>query len=323
VSFPLGVFCVVTGVSGTGKSTLVEHTLHPALARRLNSEALLTEPFRELKGASPLADVAMLDASPIGRSARSNPITYLKAYDEVRRTFASTHEAKLRNLGPGAFSFNVEGGRCSSCQGTGAQVIDLQFLPDVLVTCPECQGRRFRPEVLEVTYRGKTIADVLDLTAREAFAFFRNRQKIQHMVRPLLDVGLDYLRLGQPASTLSGGESQRLKLAAFLGGAARSLGRTADAPKTMFLMDEPTTGLHPADVAVLLDALNRLVDLGHSLVVVEHSVAIMACADWIIDLGPGPGADGGRVVARGTPEEVARADTPTGRELARFLATLD
>jgi excinuclease ABC subunit A len=319
VSIPLGLFCVVTGVSGAGKSTLVEETLFPALSRKLRSEPLPAAPYRELRGANALDDVALVDQSAIGRSARSNPVTYLKAFDEIRRTFSETHEAKIRNYGPSMFSFNVVGGRCNACEGNGFLTVDMQFLPDVLIRCPECKGTRFRPEVLEVMYRGKSIAEVLDLTVREAFAFFRHRPKVQLRLRPLMDVGLDYLRLGQPASTLSGGEAQRLKLAAFLGGAAASLSRTESAPKTLFILDEPTTGLHPADVVKLLEALDRLVDLGHSLVVVEHSPQIMASADWIIDLGPDAGDAGGQVVAEGPPETVALSGTHTGKVLAEYL----
>jgi excinuclease ABC subunit A len=319
VEFPLGLLCAVTGVSGSGKSTLVEETLYPALLRRVKDEHLPAAPYREISGARDLDDVVLIDQSPIGRSARSNPVTYLKAFDEVRKTFAETHEAKLRNYGPSKFSFNVEGGRCEACEGNGYRTIDMQFLSDVLVRCPECRGTRYRPEVLEVTYRGKTIAEVLDLTAREAFGFFRHRPKVQARLRPLIDVGLDYLRLGQPASTLSGGEAQRLKLASFLATSPTSAMRQAERPKTLFLLDEPTTGLHPADTLKLIDCLNSLVDLGHSLIVVEHSPEIMLCADWLLDLGPDAGEAGGRVVAQGPPEEVARSGTHTGRVLAALL----
>jgi excinuclease ABC subunit A len=316
VEFPRGLLCVVTGVSGSGKSTLVEETLYPALLARVKGEHRPAAPYRELAGAEGLDDVALIDQGPIGRSSRSNPVTYLKAFDEIRRTFAETHEAKLRHYGPSRFSFNVPGGRCDACEGHGYQTIDMQFLADVLIRCPECRGRRYRPEVLEVTYRGKSIAEVLDLTVREAFSFFRHRPKAQAKLRPLLDVGLDYLRLGQPASTLSGGEAQRLKLAGFLATSPAAATRQASGPKTVFLLDEPTTGLHPADTAKLLDCLHALADLGHSLIVVEHSPEVMRAADWIIDLGPEAGAEGGRIVAQGTPEEVARSGTHTGRVLA-------
>jgi excinuclease ABC subunit A len=319
VEIPLGVLCVVTGVSGSGKSTLVEDTLFPALARRLKNEPLPASPFDGLTGVEALGDVALVDQSPIGRTPRSNPVTYLKAFDEIRKTFAETHEAKLRNFSASRFSFNVEGGRCDACEGNGYQVVDMQFMPDVMLRCAVCRGRRYRSEVLEITYRNKSIADVLDLTAREAFRFFANKPKVQGKLRPLIDVGLDYLRLGQPASTLSGGEAQRLKLASFLASTPAALTRAAGGAKTLFILDEPTTGLHPLDTLKLMDALTSLIDVGHSLVVVEHSPEFMAVADWIIDIGPGPGADGGQVVAQGTPEQVARAKTPTGSVLAGRL----
>ena len=237
----------------------------------------------------------------------------MKAFDEIRKTFAATHEAKLRNYDAGRFSFNVEGGRCNACQGNGFLTIDMQFLPDVMFRCPECLGTRYRPEILEVTYRGKNIAEVLELTAREAFQFFRNRPKVQSRLRPMLDIGLDYLRLGQPVSTLSGGEAQRLKLAGFLARSTAALNRALAPPHTIFLLDEPTAGLHPVDVVKLLDVLNSLVDRGHSVIVIEQSLDVMVSADWIIDLGPGAGDEGGRVVAQGTPEDVAKsglADRP-------------
>jgi excinuclease ABC subunit A len=319
VTFPLGVFCAVTGVSGAGKSTLVEETLYPALRQRVKREAALAAPYADLLGWEPLADVVFLDQSPLGRSARSNPATYLKVFDEVRKTFAATHEAKLRNYDAGRFSFNVEGGRCNACQGDGFLTIDMQFLPDVMVRCPDCRGTRYRPEILEVTYRGRTIAEVLDMTAREAFGFFRHRPRLQARLRPLLEIGLDYLKLGQPAATLSGGEAQRLKLAGFLGRSLASLRRAAQTAHTLFLLDEPTAGLHPADLLKLLEALGSLVDRGHSLIVITHSPEVMACADWIIDLGPGAGGEGGRIVAEGTPEDLAQSATATGGVLAQTL----
>ncbi|WP_337174278.1 excinuclease ABC subunit UvrA [Paludisphaera sp.] len=320
-AFPLGVLCVVTGVSGAGKSALVEETLYPALRNALAGESLPTPPFESLEGIGDLALVERLDHSPIGRSGRANPATYLKAFDEIRRVFAATHDAKLRNYGPAKFSFNVDGGRCSACKGEGIRRIDMQFLPAVTVRCPDCKGTRYRPEVLEITYRGKTIAEVLELTAREAFAFFRNRPRIQSRLRPLLDLGLAYLRLGQPSATLSGGEAQRLKLAAFLGGSTAALNRMGNISHTLFILDEPTAGLHPADMVRLLEALSNLVDRGHSVIVVEHSPEVMLAADWIIDLGPGAGERGGRIVAQGTPEDVARSGTATGEVLAARLGS--
>ena len=320
VSFPTGVLCVVTGVSGSGKSTLVDETLHPALMKAIRHEPMMGLAHQDVSGFEGLADVVMVDQSPIGRTSRSNPVTYLKAFDEIRRTFAATHEAKTRNFGPSKFSFNVEGGRCNVCEGSGDLTIDMQFLADVRMRCPECQGTRYRPEVLEVRYGGKTIAEVLDLTVREAFGFFRNKPKVQARLRPLMDVGLDYLRLGQPATTFSGGEAQRLKLAGFLASSPAAMTRAARGPKTLFLLDEPTTGLHPQDVGKLLDTLTRLLDLGHSLILVEHGPDVPRAADWIIDLGPEAGDQGGRVVAEGTPEEVAKTATHTGRALAGLLS---
>ncbi|HEU5117481.1 MAG TPA: excinuclease ABC subunit UvrA, partial [Isosphaeraceae bacterium] len=281
VEIPLGALAVVTGVSGAGKSTLIEETLYPALLRKLRNEYLEGEPYRELQGAEALDDVVLIDQSPIGRSPRSNPVTYLKAFDEIRKAFAATHEAKLRNYGPSQFSFNVEGGRCNACEGNGFLSIDMQFLADVMMRCPECRGTRYRAETLEVTYRGKNIAEVLELSAREAFAFFKSRPRVQARLRPLLDVGLDYLRLGQPADTLSGGESQRLKLASHLASTSSALMKAARSPRTLFLLDEPTSGLHPVDIIKLLECLHALVDLGHSVLVVEHSPEVMASADWI------------------------------------------
>ncbi|MCA1685796.1 MAG: excinuclease ABC subunit UvrA, partial [Planctomycetia bacterium] len=303
VTFPLGLLCVVTGVSGSGKSTLIEETLYPAVRRRLGQDSPPAEPFGELTGADGLDGVVLVDQTLIGRSGRSNPVTYLKAFDEIRKTFAATHEAKQRNYGPSRFSFNVEGGRCNACEGNGFQTIDMQFLPDVTVRCPECRGTRYRPETLQITYRDKNIAEVLELTAREAFGFFRHRPKVLARLRPLIDVGLDYVRLGQPASTLSGGESQRLKLASYLSSTPGAITRAAGKSHTLFLLDEPTTGLHPADTLKLLEALDSLLVLGHSLIVIEHSPEVMVCADWIIDLGPGAGDEGGRVIAQGTPED--------------------
>jgi excinuclease ABC subunit A len=320
VTFPLGVLCVVTGVSGAGKSTLVKETLFPALRQRASGQTVVSAPHDELVVNGDVAQVVLLDRSPLVRSARSNPATHLNAFDEIRRTFAATHEAKVRNYDAGRFSFNVEGGRCNTCQGTGFLTIDMQFLPDVRVRCTECRGTRYRPETLEVTYRGKNIAEVLDLTVREALSFFRNRPRVQARLRSMLDIGLDYLRLGQPLTTLSGGEAQRLKLATFLARSLSALKRPGAPPHTVFLLDEPAAGLHPLDVEKLIEALGSLVERGHSVIVIEHRPEVMAAADWIIDLGLGGGDSGGRLVAEGTPEDVARAQTPTGRVLAKVLS---
>lgn len=309
VEFPLGVLCLVTGVSGSGKSTLVQDTLYPALCRRMRKVAPKPYPFDDVFGDGQLDDVIMIDQSPIGRSPRSNPVTYLKAFDEIRAVFAETVEARTRGFGAGHFSFNVDGGRCNACKGEGYVRIDMQFLADVYMHCAECNGARYRDEILEVTYRGRSIADVLEMTVREAFTFFRGRPKVQTRLKRLIDVGLDYVRLGQPANTLSGGEAQRLKLAAYTSGAKRG--------RCLFILDEPTTGLHFSDVVQLLDCFDALLAVGHSLLVVEHNLQIMKAADYIIDLGPGAADEGGRVVAKGTPEMVART---AGSVTAGFLA---
>ncbi len=317
---PLGVFCVVTGVSGAGKSSLVLETLYPALSEILQRTKGQTagsnghEPplaHRELLGAGTLDEVLLIDGQPISRSPRSNPVTYIKAFDPIRALFAEQPDAKSQGLAASHFSFNVEGGRCESCSGAGYREVDMQFLADVNMRCHDCEGRRYRPEVLDVKYRGRDIAEVLEMTAHEAFRFFRGQNKIQSKLKVLLDVGLDYLRLGQPANTLSGGEAQRLKLAGRLAG--KQTGRT------LFVLDEPTTGLHFSDIVQLLDCLNALVDVGHSLLVVEHNVQVMMAADWIIDLGPGPADAGGQIVAAGSPEQVAQQDSPTARVLADAL----
>ncbi|RIK76313.1 MAG: excinuclease ABC subunit A [Planctomycetota bacterium] len=310
VDFPLGVLCVVTGVSGAGKSTLVEDTLYPAVCKRLRKPAPKAAEYEDVYGAHQVDDVMLVDQSPIGRSPRSNPVTYLKAFDEIRKVFAETVEARTHNFDAGYFSFNVDGGRCSVCRGDGYLEVDMQFLADVYMKCPQCRGQRYRPEILKVKYRGRNIAEVLDMTVREAFTFFRGQKKVQQRLRRLIDVGLDYVRLGQGANTLSGGESQRLKLAAHL--------TTIKRGRSLFILDEPTTGLHFADVAQLLDCFDALLDIGHSLVVVEHNLQVIRAADYVIDLGPGAADEGGEVVATGTPEEIAGNErSATGRWLAR------
>jgi excinuclease ABC subunit A len=314
VEFPLGVLCVVTGVSGSGKSTLIEDTLYPALRRKLHLDAPKPMEFTDLFGDGQLDDCQLVDQSPIGRSPRSNPVTYVKAFDEIRAAFAATPDAKVRNYTVSHFSFNSADGRCATCEGDGHLAVDMQFLADVYMKCPQCQGRRYRREVLEIKVRGRDIADILDMTVREAFTFFRGQKKVQLRLKRLMDVGLDYIRLGQPANTLSGGEAQRLKLAAYI--SAKRSGRC------LFLLDEPTTGLHFSDVAQLLDCFTALLDVGHSLIVVEHNLALIRAADYVIDLGPGAAQDGGRVVAVGTPEEVAKnPESLTAPYLAESLAT--
>jgi excinuclease ABC subunit A len=323
-SFPLGVLCLVTGVSGAGKSTLVQQTLYPALARPLHKEqengkaasksaAKPPLPFDDLFGSGQLEDVILVDQSPIGRSPRSNPLTAIKAFDLVREIFAEQPDARARNFTASAFSFNVAGGRCEACEGAGHIAIDMQFMADVYMRCSECGGRRYRREILEIKYRGLDIAEILDMTAREAFTFFRGHRKLQSQLKYLIDVGLDYLRIGQPATTLSGGESQRLKLATYL--SAKRHGRT------LFILDEPTTGLHFSDIVQLVDCFEALLEVGHSLIVVEHNLQLMKAADYIVDLGPGSAGDGGRIVAAGTPEEIAACpDSVTGQYLAGEFA---
>jgi excinuclease ABC subunit A len=314
VDFPLGVLCVVSGVSGSGKSSLVQHTLYPGLCIRRNKKLPAGEaaPKVEIHGAGQIGDVVLMDQTPLARSARSNPATYLKVFDEIRQVFADTTEARIRNLGPGAFSFNQPGGRCDTCEGQGALTVDMQFLADVTVTCPDCKGARFKPEVLNVKVRNRNISEVLDLTIREAFRFFRAQPAIERRLKLLLDVGLDYLRLGQPADTLSGGEAQRLKLAGHLASSRKQ--------RVLFILNEPTTGLHLADVGRLLDCFDRLLATGHSLIVIEHHLDVIKCADHVIDLGPGAAADGGRVVAAGTPETIAAANgSHSGQWLRRIL----
>jgi excinuclease ABC subunit A len=299
VEFPLGVLCVVTGVGGAGKKSLVAGTLIPALAVAKKKKGALPTAAR-VSGAGQIDDVILMDQEPLPRSQRSNPATYLKVFDEIRDVFAAIAEAKIRNFGPGHFSFNQPGGRCEACEGQGTQTVDMQFLADVTITCPECHGQRYRREVLDVTVRGLSIAEVLELPAREAFRFFRAQPAVQRRLKHLLDVGLDYLRLGQPADTLSGGESQRLKLAGHLASSRK--------PRSLFVLIEPSAGLHPADVQTLLDCFDRLLAAGHSLIVVEHDLDIIRCADHVIDL------DDGRIVASGSPEELAQAaESLTGR----------
>jgi excinuclease ABC subunit A len=269
--------------------------------------------YDDVFGDGQLEDVILVDQSPIGRSPRSNPVTYIKAFDEIRAVFAETIEARTRNYDAAHFSFNVDGGRCSACNGDGYIAIDMQFLADVYMKCSQCGGRRYRKEILDIRYRGRNIAEVLDLTVREAFTFFRGQVKVQARLKRLIDVGLEYLRLGQPANTLSGGEAQRLKLAAHLSTKRRG--------RSLFILDEPTTGLHFQDVAQLIDCFEALINIGHSLIVVEHNLQLIKAADYIIDLGPGAADQGGRVIVQGTPEEVARTrESFTGRFLAKALA---
>jgi len=311
VMIPLGVFCCVTGVSGSGKSTLVNETLHHAVANRLHQAKLRPGAHDGIDGLSQIDKIINIDQSPIGRTPRSNPATYTGVFDHIRQLFTQTQEARARGYKPGRFSFNVKGGRCEVCKGDGQIKIEMHFLPDVYVPCEQCHGKRYNRETLEVRFKGKNIADVLEMSVEEAVEFFENVPKIARRLRTLRDVGLDYIRLGQPATTLSGGEAQRIKLATELSKVA-----TGD---TLYILDEPTTGLHFADVQRLLDVLGRLVDAGNTVVVIEHNLDVIKTADWLVDLGPEGGEGGGEVVATGTPEEVAAV---SGSYTGRFLANL-
>ncbi|MFV2064892.1 MAG: excinuclease ABC subunit UvrA, partial [Chloroflexota bacterium] len=312
VRFPLGTFTAVTGVSGSGKSTLVSDVLYRALARTVSGAR--TEPGKhdDLEGAAAVDKIVDIDQSPIGRTPRSNPATYTGLFGPIRELFAGVPEARVRGYGPGRFSFNVKGGRCENCKGDGILKIEMQFLPDVYVPCEVCAGKRYNREALEIHYRGHSIADVLAMTVAEAAEVFSAVPTVRNKLLTLVEVGLGYIRLGQPATTLSGGEAQRVKLATEL--SKRATGRT------VYILDEPTTGLHFADVEKLLQVLHRLVDSGNTVIVIEHNLDVVKTADHIIDLGPEGGARGGYIVAQGTPEEVAAVtDSATGAYLARAL----
>jgi excinuclease ABC subunit A len=311
LTLPLGTLTVVTGVSGSGKSTLVHDVLYKALAAKRNGSSV-KEFCERIEGDAQIREVVIVDQSPIGRTPRSNPATYLKAFDAIREVFADTPDAKRRGYTAGHFSFNVPGGRCETCQGDGTVTVEMQFLADVELICEECRGTRFKSGVLEVLYHGKSIHDVLQLTVREALVFFINVPKVISKLRVLNEIGLGYLRLGQSATTLSGGEAQRLKLASHLS-------RTEN-QGILYVLDEPTTGLHFDDIAKLLAAFRKLLESGASLLVIEHNLDVVKSADWLIDLGPEGGDQGGKIIATGTPEQVARnAQSHTGRYLARVL----
>ena len=308
VKIPLGTFTVVTGVSGSGKSTLIEETLKRELMRRFYGSKAMPGKFRKLTGVEHIDKVIEIDQSPIGRTPRSNPATYVGFFSEIRELFAQTEGAKARGYGPGRFSFNVKGGRCETCGGDGVRKLEMSFLPDVYVTCEQCGGKRFNRETLEVKYGGKTISDVLEMTVAEAYEFFAKVPRLAAKLKTLVDVGLGYIGLGQPATTLSGGEAQRIKLATEL--SKRSTGRT------LYLLDEPTTGLHFDDIAKLMQLLLKLRESGNTVVVIEHNVDVMKCADWIVDLGPGGGDAGGNLVCEGPPSAIkACRESLTGRFL--------
>jgi excinuclease ABC subunit A len=312
VKFPLGIFCCVTGVSGSGKSTLVTDVLYKAVANRLHRTRQRAGAHRRITGLEQLDKIIYVDQSPIGRTPRSNPATYIGLFDQIRDLFSKTQEARARGYKPGRFSFNVKGGRCEVCRGDGQIKIEMHFLPDVYVPCEQCNGKRYNRETLEIRFKGKTIADVLEMPIEEALEFFAHIPKIRRRIQALSDVGLGYMRLGQPATTLSGGEAQRVKLAAELCKVATG--------RTLYILDEPTTGLHFADIQRLLEVLSRLVDAGNSVIVIEHNLDVIKVADRIIDLGPEGGEEGGRVVAAGTPEQVAKVDgSYTGAFLAEML----
>src|SRR3954452_24385392 len=314
VEVPLGMLTCVTGVSGSGKSTFVHDVLYAALKRAKGDWDRRVGTHRKLEGAEFVTDVVLVDQAPIGRTPRSNPVTYLKAFDPIRELFAATKDARSRGLTASHFSFNVPGGRCEACEGEGEVKVEMQFLADVFVPCDQCDGKRFKPQVLEVKYRGRGVDQVLDLTVREALTFFSTSPKVLRRLQVLDEIGLGYLRLGQPATTLSGGEAQRIKIAAHLSS------HTGD--RVLYILDEPTTGLHFDDIAKLLAAFRKLLEAGHSLLVIEHNLDVIKTADWIVDLGPEGGEEGGHLVAVGTPEQVAKdAASHTGRYLRDVLAT--
>ena len=313
VEFPLGKMVVVTGVSGSGKSTLVHDTLYAGIKKHISSYNQKVGRYSDLFGLSSVHNVEMVDQSPIGRSTRSNPATYTKAFDGIRDVFASTRQSKIMGYTSGHFSFNVPGGRCETCQGEGVQKIEMQFMADIELTCEVCNGTRFRKDVLNVKYRGQNIHNVLEMPISEAIEFFVDEKSIVNKLQPLEDVGLGYLKLGQSATTLSGGEAQRVKLARFLS--------KTSTEHTLYFFDEPTTGLHFEDIAKLLDAFNELVNAGHSVIIIEHNLDVIKSADWIIDVGPEGGFGGGQIVATGTPEDIIKVEqSHTGKFLNDYLS---
>ena len=312
VKIPLGMLVCVTGVSGSGKSTLINQTLFPALRKKLHSSKTQPLPYRSIEGINNIDKVIDIDQSPIGRTPRSNPATYTKCFDLIRELFASMPESKIRGYTPSRFSFNVKGGRCETCQGDGVLKIEMHFLPDVYVPCETCQGKRYNRETLEVLFKGKSIADVLNMTVDEALLFFDKINSIKTKLTVLSQVGLGYIHLGQAANTLSGGEAQRIKLASEL--ARKATG------KTLYILDEPTTGLHFEDILMLMSVIHELVDKGNSVVIIEHNLDVIKCADYIIDLGPEGGSGGGEIVACGTPEQITKSEKSlTGKFLKDYL----
>jgi excinuclease ABC subunit A len=312
LELPVGLLTCVTGVSGSGKSTLINDTLYSAVAQHLYGSSAEPAPYESLEGLEHFDKVINVDQSPIGRTPRSNPATYTGLFTPIRELFAGVPAAKERGYDPGRFSFNVKGGRCESCQGDGVLKVEMHFLPDVYVPCDVCHGKRYNRETLEIQYKGKNISEVLDMTVEQAHQFFNAVPVIARKLKTLLDVGLGYIRLGQSATTLSGGEAQRVKLSLEL--SKRDTGRT------LYILDEPTTGLHFHDIALLLEVIHRLRDHGNTVVIIEHNLDVIKTADWVIDLGPEGGAGGGQIIAQGTPEQVAQSKASfTGKYLAPLL----
>jgi excinuclease ABC subunit A len=312
VEIPLGGLVCITGVSGSGKSTLVHEALVPGVKNYLKHLHQVKTCYHSISGVGSVDQIIELDQSPIGRTPKSNPATYTKLFDEIRKLYANTNEAKIRGFKQGRFSFNVKGGRCETCEGNGVIKVEMNFLPDVYITCSDCGGQRYNQETLNILYRGKNIADVLNMSIEEAKEFFANHKKIHRTLSVLDSVGLGYIKLGQSSTTLSGGEAQRMKLSRELAKATRG--------HCLYVLDEPTTGLHFKDIQILLDALNRLVEQGHSVLVIEHNLDVIKSADHIIDLGPEGGKFGGKVMATGTPEEVAKnKKSITGKYIKKVL----
>ncbi len=311
LTLPLGTFTCIAGVSGSGKSSLVNGTLRPILTQHFYRSHEAPLPYESIEGIENIDKVVTVDQSPLGKSPRSNPATYTGVFTDIRNLFVELTESRIRGYRPGRFSFNVSGGRCETCGGNGYRTIEMNFLPDVLVPCETCGGKRYNRETLEVRFKGKSIADVLDMTINQAVEFFANVPGILKKIKVLQEIGLGYIKLGQPSSTLSGGENQRVKLATEL--AKRDTG------KTLFILDEPTTGLHFEDINTLLGVFNRLVDKGNTLLVIEHNLDVVKCADHVIDMGPEGGAGGGCIIAAGTPEEIAAGNSPTAEFLREEL----
>ncbi len=313
VSFPLGKLICITGVSGSGKSSLINETLYPILNTHFYRATGKPLPYKSLKGLEHIDKVIEIDQAPIGRTPRSNPATYTGVFSDIRNLFSQLPESKIRGYPPGRFSFNVKGGRCETCQGAGMKVIEMNFLPDVYVACEACNGKRYNREILEIRYRGKSINDILNMSIEESVDFFKNMPSICHKIKTIADVGLGYITLGQQSTTLSGGEAQRVKLATELA--------KKDTGNTFYILDEPTTGLHFEDVRILLDVLAKLVDKGNTVVIIEHNLDVIRCADYIIDIGPEGGKRGGEIIAQGTPQSIAKnKKSITGIYLKKELA---